>query len=125
MSAVGNHEDLAPTNATNAAELCIRFCNQLKLSAQIVKVAQALAEKMNTVDGLAGRSPLSAAAACIYFASHLMREPRTAKEIAHVVGVSDGTIRTSYKFLEAKKGALIDPAWIKVGKGDVELLPKP
>ena len=120
-----NQQALGPTNSTSAAELCVRYCNQLGLGAQIVKVSQAIAEKMGSVDGLAGRSPLSAAAACIYFASHLMKEARSAKEIAGVVGVSDGTIRTSYKFLEAKKDALIDPAWLKDGKGDIESLPKP
>ena len=120
-----DQQGLGPTGSTSAAELCIRYCNQLNLGAQIVKVAQAIAEKMGSVDGLAGRSPLSAAAACIYFASHLMKDSRTAKDIASVVGVSDGTIRTSYKFLEAKKDVLIDPDWLKDGKGDVENLPKP
>ena len=120
-----NHEDLGPTASTSAAELCIRYCNQLQLGAPIVKVSQAVADKMGTVDGLAGRSPLSAAAACIFFASHLLGDPRSAKDIGGVVGVSDGTIRTSYKFLEAKKDALIDPAWLGEGKGDVSRLPKP
>ena len=80
---------------------------------------------MGKVGALAGRSPLSAAAACIYFASHLLNDARTAKEIASVVGVSDGTIRTSYKFLEAKKDELVEPEWIDNGKGDMALLPKP
>lgn len=80
---------------------------------------------MSTVGALAGRSPLSAAAACIYLASHLLNNPRSAKDIAGVVGVSDGTIRTSYKLLLAKKDELIDPDWLKDGKGDMSLLPKP
>ena len=117
--------DLLPTAMTPAAELCIRYCNQLQLGPQVVKVSQAIAEKMGTVEGLAGRSPLSAAAACIYFASALMRDPRTAKEIAGVVGVSDGTIRTSYKFLEGEKQRLVQKEWLQDGKGDMSLLPKP
>ena len=80
---------------------------------------------MVKIGALAGRSPLSAAAACIYFASHLLRDARTAKEIAAVVGVSDGTIRTSYKLLEARKDELMDQKWISDGKGDMALLPKP
>ena len=87
-------------------------------------VSQQLADKMSTVGALAGRSPLSAAAACIYFASHLMGYPRTAKEISLVAGVSDGTIRTSYKLLEVEKDKLIDPAWLKVEKADINNLPK-
>ena len=87
-------------------------------------VSQQLADKMSTVGSLAGRSPLSAAAACIYFASHLMGFPKTAKEISAVAGVSDGTIRTSYKLLEAEKDKLIDPEWLKAEKADISLLPK-
>ena len=88
-------------------------------------MSEALAEKVSTIDGLAGRSPLSTAAACIYLASHLMKNPRSAKEISSVVGVSDGTIRTSYKYLEPNKELLIDPEWLKDGKGDMDNLPKP
>lgn len=79
---------------------------------------------MTRVGALAGRSPLSAAAACIYMVSYMMKQPKTAKEIAVVAGVSDGTIRTSYKFLYAEREKLIDPEWIKDGKGDLKLLPQ-
>ena len=87
-------------------------------------ISQQLADKMSTVGALAGRSPLSAAAACIYFASHLMGFPKTAKEISAVAGVSDGTIRTSYKLLEAEKDNLIDPEWLKISTANVDNLPK-
>ena len=110
--------------STSASELCIRYCSLLNLNAQCTKVSQALADKMGTVGALAGRSPLSAAAACIYFASHLMKQPKNAKQISQVAGVSDGTIRTSYKLLEAEKERLVDPEWLKDGKGDMALLPK-
>ena len=82
-------------------------------------VSQELATKMSVVGSLAGRSPLSAAAACIYMASHLMGQGKTPKEISVVAGVSDGTIRTSYKLLYVEKDKLIDPEW----KGDVSKLP--
>lgn len=110
--------------ATSAHELCLRFCSNLSLGAGATKVSLALAEKMGSVGALDGRSPLSAAAACIYFASHLMRQPRSAKDISATAGVSDGTIRTSYKLLEAVKEQLVDEDWLKDGKGDISLLPK-
>ena len=56
--------------------------------------------------------------------SHLLREGKSPKEISAIAGVSDGTIRTAYKLLEAEKEKLIDPDWIKDGKGDIKLLPK-
>ncbi|MCJ1253223.1 transcription initiation factor IIB [Lignoscripta atroalba] len=121
---VNPNDSYNTTTSTKAQELCIRYCSQLGLSAKCTMVSQELADKMSTVGSLAGRSPLSAAAACIYFASHLMRQGKSAKEISAVAGVSDGTIRTSYKLLEAEKDKLINPDWLKDGKGDAKLLPK-
>lgn len=85
--------------------------------------SKSIAENMIAKGVLAGRSPLSAAAACIYMASHLMGVPKTPKNIADVAGVSDGTIRTSYRLLYAKKEELIDEEWLKEGKGDLKRLP--
>lgn len=112
------------TTSTNAKDLCLRYCSQLGLkNQQFVKVSQGLAEKMSTVGDLAGRSPLSVAAACIYMASYLLGKPKTAKEISQVAGVSDGTIRTAYKYLYQDRERLIEPEWIADGKGKMENLP--
>jgi len=112
------------TTSTNATDLCLRYCNQLGLkSQQFVKVSQGLAEKMSTVGDLAGRSPLSVAAACIYMASYLLGKPKSPKEISNIAGVSDGTIRTAYKFLYAERERLIEPEWIANGKGNMDDLP--
>merc|ERR1711964_663584 len=98
------------TSSTNASELCVRYCSQLGLSRQaFVKVSQ----------GLAGRSPLSVVAACIYMASYLLGRPKTPKEISAVAGVSDGTIRTAYKYLYQERERLIEPEWIANGKGNM------
>jgi transcription initiation factor TFIIB len=56
-------------------------------------------------------------------ASHLLGKPKTPKEISAVAGVSDGTIRTAYKYLYNEREKLIDPEWIKDGKGDINNLP--
>ncbi|KAH8808160.1 cyclin-like protein [Xylogone sp. PMI_703] len=112
------------TTSTNAKDLCLRYCSQLGLkNQQFVKVSQGLAEKMSTVGDLAGRSPLSVAAACIYMASYLLGKPKSAKEISQVAGVSDGTIRTAYKYLYQDRERLIEPEWIADGKGKMENLP--
>lgn len=112
------------TTSTNARDLCVRYCSLLGLQGQqFVKVSQGLADKMSTVGDLAGRSPLSVAAACIYMASHLLGKPKTAKEISNVAGVSDGTIRTAYKYLYQDRERLIEPEWIADGKGKMENLP--
>lgn len=121
---IPSSENYKTTSSTNAKDLCLRFCSQLGLNRQsFVKVSQGLAEKMSTVGDLAGRSPLSVAAACIYLASHLLGKPKSPKEIAEVAGVSDGTIRTAYKYLYQERERLIEPEWIADGKGDMEQLP--
>lgn len=112
------------TTSTSASDLCLRYCSQLGIgSPQFTKVAQGLAEKVGTVGDLAGRSPLSVAAACIYMASHLLGKGKTPKQISEVAGVSDGTIRTAYKFLYQERDRLIEPEWIANGKGDMKNLP--
>jgi len=112
------------TTSTNAKDLCTRYCSQLGLkSQQFVKVSQGLADKMSTVGDLAGRSPLSVAAACIYMASFLLGKGKTPKEISQVAGVSDGTIRTAYKYLYQERERLIEPDWIADGKGKMDNLP--
>jgi len=111
------------TTSTNATALCVRYCSQLGLAHKFVKVSQGLAEKMSTVGDLAGRSPLSVAAACIYMASYLLGSPKSPKEISNVAGVSDGTIRTAYKYLYQERERLIEPEWIVGGKGSLDNLP--
>lgn len=114
----------ASTESTKAEALCLRYCSLLGLkNQQFVKVSQGLAEKMSTVGDLAGRSPLSVAAACIYMASCLLGKPKSPKDIAAVAGVSDGTIRTAYKYLYQERERLIEPQWIANGKGSMDNLP--
>ncbi|KAL9948004.1 hypothetical protein ACHAO5_002310 [Verticillium nonalfalfae] len=101
------------STSTNAGDLCTRFTSQLpfRQSQKIENVSRALARKTVSVSELAGRSPLSVSAACIYMASHLMEEPKTSKDIAAVAGVSDGTIKTAYKFLYQARERLIEKEW--------------
>lgn len=113
-----------PTSSTNAVDLVTRFCSQLGLHQQIfVKVSQGLATKVANIGDLAGRSPLSVAAACIYMASHLLGKPKSAKEIGIMAGVSDGTIRTAYKFLYQDRDKLIEQDWLKGENAKMENLP--
>jgi len=100
------------TQSTKPSDLCARYCNMLGLHFKILSVSQSLAEKIPNIESLAGRSPLSNAAACIYFASHLLGTPTPSKKISEVAGVSDATIKHAYKLLLAEKDRLIDPKWL-------------
>ncbi|KAJ5155595.1 transcription initiation protein [Penicillium capsulatum] len=116
-------EQDAFTTSTKPSDLCNRFCNLLELPYQVTSVSTSLADRVSSKGELAGRSPLSIVGACIYMASHLMGHPKSAKEVSRVAHVSDGTIRGAYKFLYADRQDLIDPDWIKDGKGDMAKLP--
>jgi transcription initiation factor TFIIB len=105
------------TSSTTPDQLCVRYCSQLGLPFRVQTVAQALAKKIPNVPGLAGRSPLSNAAACTYFASHLMGVGQSTKDISDTVGVSDATIKHAYKYLYAAKDTLIEEEWLGVQKG--------
>lgn len=111
------------TSSTKAHDLMIRYCNNLHLTQNCTTIAQELSARAANLGTLAGRSPISSAAACIYLISYLMKQPKTAKEISLVAGVSDGTIRNAYKHLYTDREKLIDPKWIENGKGDISLLP--
>ncbi|CAI7598591.1 unnamed protein product [Penicillium discolor] len=89
----------------------------------VTSVSVSLSDRVTAMGDLAGRSPLSIVAACIYMASFLMGHGKSAKEISQVAHVSDGTIRGAYKQLYAERERLVDPEWIKGGKGDMGKLP--
>lgn len=106
------------------SDLCNRFCSLLEMDQKATNVAIQVAAKLKETGGLAGRSPLSAAAAAIFMAGHLMDQPKSAKEISGVAKVSDSTIRQAYKLLYQDKDVLIDADLINRGV-NVEKLPKP
>lgn len=100
------------TLASKPTDLCARYCNMLGLNFRVQSISQALAEKIPSIESLAGRSPLSNAAACIYFASNLLGQKTPSKDISQVASVSDATIKHAYKLLLVEKDKLIEPSWL-------------
>ncbi|KAK3939506.1 hypothetical protein QBC46DRAFT_263083 [Diplogelasinospora grovesii] len=111
--------------STSAVELCARYCSNLnfRMPVRIEDVARQLAAASTQVADLAGRSPLSVAAACIYMASHMMGEARNSKEIAGVAGVSDGTVKTAYRHLYQARDALVAQLSLPEGEVNLDKLP--
>lgn len=70
-----------------------------------------LVTQLSANNALAGRSPLSIAAASIYIAAWVTNQPRSPKEIGLVCGVSDGTIRAAYKLIYQEKDKIFDEGW--------------
>jgi transcription initiation factor TFIIB len=110
------------TSSTPPKDLCGRFGGYLKLPPVVSMAAGECAETMIARGMLAGRSPLSVAAVALYIISNLMGHPRTAKAIAEIVKVSDGTIRSAWRKIYDDRLSIVKQAWIDKG-GNVENLP--
>lgn len=111
--------------STSAVELCARYCSNLDFRdpVRVENVARRLAEKSTQVADLAGRSPLSVAAACIYMASHLVGQARNSKQIAQVSGVSDGTVKTAYRYLYTERAKILTEEVFPEGVPNADKLP--
>ncbi|KAJ2746075.1 transcription initiation factor IIB [Coemansia sp. BCRC 34301] len=97
----------ADTAAMSSDDLMSRYCANLSLLETAQECAVLLNRMARERDTLAGKSPVSVAGACIYMASHLVAQPRDARVISHVAGVSEVTIKNSYKLLYADRALLL------------------
>ncbi|KAJ1926833.1 transcription initiation factor IIB [Tieghemiomyces parasiticus] len=99
--------------AMYSEDLMSRFCSLLDLPMPVQRIAVDLTKEAKERGVLAGKSPVSVAAACIYMASHLLALPKTPKDIANVAGVSETTIKNSYKSLYELREKLLVPEVVK------------
>jgi len=77
-----------------------RFCSNLDLPMDVMKAATHVSKEAMRLGIVAGKSPISVAAAGIYMVSQLTTNTkRTQKAIADIAGVSEVTIRNAYKDL--------------------------
>ncbi|KAI9310980.1 cyclin-like protein [Dichotomocladium elegans] len=97
-----------PTSSAHPANLIPRFCSYLALPAYVQKAIIMLINSVVEHGILAGKSPLTTAAACIFFTCFLFRVPRAPKEIAAVCQITLPTLKSAYKFLYKERENLID-----------------
>lgn len=112
------------SSQTTAEDLIRRFCSHLGLTIQLSNAAEYICRRCKDVGVLAGRSPITIAAAVIYMVVIVFKADIEPSKIAEKLGVSDGTIKTSYKYLFENKDKIIDPAWITEGKIQFDDTPK-
>eukprot|EP01113_Clastostelium_recurvatum_P013826 TRINITY_DN1742_c0_g1_i1.p1 TRINITY_DN1742_c0_g1~~TRINITY_DN1742_c0_g1_i1.p1 ORF type:complete len:385 (-),score=43.81 TRINITY_DN1742_c0_g1_i1:35-1042(-) len=86
-----------------------RFCNHLRLPVDVMKAATHVSKEAMRLGIVAGKSPISVAAAGIYMVSQLSAEKRTQKNIGDIAGVSEVTIRNAYKDLYPHRAQLLPP----------------
>ncbi|RCN43228.1 transcription factor TFIIB repeat-containing domain protein [Ancylostoma caninum] len=83
-----------------------RFCGNLSLPNSIQAAATRIAKRAVEMDLVAGRSPISIAAAAIYMASQASNEKRSAKDIGEIAGAAEVTVKQTYKLLYPKAAEL-------------------
>lgn len=109
--------------AVGATDLVARYCNHLGLDMSIVRVTEAITNRIHELGYLAGRSPITIAAASIYLVTLLVNEQRTARRISVAAGVSDVTIKHSFKeLLKVQENVLTPEILAKDSRLDVSRL---
>jgi len=112
-----------PRNIGGPDKLLIRYCNHLDLPPNVQAMTADVvieARKHGIADG---RSPVSIAGGAIYFTSHLLGKPKSARDICGVAGVSESTIKLVYRLYYADKEKLVKQEWIDSGKAVMSRLP--
>ncbi|KAJ1985986.1 transcription initiation factor IIB [Dimargaris cristalligena] len=110
---LSKHLTTSTVGVMYSEDLMARFCSHLDLPMPVQRVAIDVTKESKELGTLAGKSPVSVAAACIYLVSHLMGTPKSPKDIANVAGVSETTIKNSYKSLYLVREQLLKPDIIK------------
>ncbi|WAQ83146.1 hypothetical protein PtA15_3A513 [Puccinia triticina] len=113
------------SSGAGAEDLTARFCSHLGLPFYVQSGAKRIAILQRDLGILAGRSPISVASACIYFASHLYGCPKSAKDIAGVAGVSETTIKIAYRLLHPKHKEICGIEATTNEAASIDRLPKP
>ena len=89
-------------------------------------MTEAVTTRIHELGYLAGRSPITIAAASIYLVTILAGEPRNARRISVTAGVSDVTIKHSFKeLLKVQKEVLTPEILAKDKRLDIARLESP
>ncbi|KAG8924025.1 transcription initiation factor IIB [Tulasnella sp. 419] len=104
-------------------DLLRRYVNHLDLPVYIEKACVDLVAACREEGVAHGRSPVSIAGAAIYFVSNLYGQPKTAREIGTVAGVSESTIKLVYRLMYQERTKLVKKEWLDSGKVNVSRLP--
>ncbi|KAG0677750.1 transcription initiation factor IIB [Kluyveromyces marxianus] len=112
------------TGQTRAETFIPRFCSHLGLSVQVANAAEYIAKHSKDVNVLAGRSPITIAAAAIYMATLLFNLNISPTKVSQTLQVTEGTVKGGYKALYEHKEKVVDPQLIESGIVKWENLPK-
>ncbi|GAA33522.2 hypothetical protein CRM22_005761 [Opisthorchis felineus] len=83
-----------------------RFCGNLNLNIAVQRVANVVARRALNLNLVAGRSPVSVAAAAIYMAACALGYQKEKREIGEVAGCAEATITCAYRAMHARASEL-------------------
>jgi len=104
-------------------ELIPRFCNHLGLPVSIERACTHIIVAARQENVNAGRSPISIAGGAIFFATHLLGQPKSARDISKVASVSESTIKLVYRGFVGAIDKLVPEEWFTEGKASRDRLP--
>jgi transcription initiation factor TFIIB len=101
-------KEIGMKNCIPTGDIVSRFCADLNLNLKIQKAASIISQKTQEIGALTGRSPDSIAAAIIYLVLNIFTEFKEhQKDICLVTGVTDTTIKNTYKDLLGYRDEII------------------
>ena len=89
-----------------------RFCSNLELEHKAQIIATAVARQAVDLDIVAGKVPVTVAAAAIYFTCLAMDIDKSAKEIGDVAGVAETTIKQTFRAMYPSRDKLFPPDFV-------------
>lgn len=110
---------------TTAETFIPRFCSHLGLTVKVANCAEFIAKSSKDIQVLAGKSPITIAAASIYMAILLFKANVTLNEISQTLQVTEGTIKSGYKTLYEHKDFLNTFEMVKRDEISIDNLPVP
>ncbi|ORX39255.1 hypothetical protein BD324DRAFT_321023 [Kockovaella imperatae] len=112
--AATNGQGVAGLSSTekSAEGLLTRFINYLDLGNVIHNASKYIVGQAAAKAKIDGRNPVSIAAGVLYFTCVLFERSTTAKEIAEVAEITDGTIKLICKLVCDKLDDVIKPEWV-------------
>lgn len=120
--AITRQNNAIATTQTNPEDLVGRFCSHLGLDNSFSSSSQLIARKLREVGVLEGRSPTTIAATVIYFSVIIFKETLSLAKISESTGVSEGTIKSSFKIMIGSTSKLVEQSWIDSGKANLQAL---
>ncbi|KAI8913964.1 hypothetical protein PhCBS80983_g03018 [Powellomyces hirtus] len=90
-----------PSKEISLDSYVIRFSSALDVGQDVKRATSEVLKRAQALGTLAGKSPISIVAGCLYFVSSMSKpgDEKSAKEIAAIAGCTEATLKNAYKLL--------------------------